>query len=221
MEVISMTVKRVALCVVTLVLVSLAGAAFGAENVYLFLKANGNDIQGGSTVSSMGRENAIECFAYEFDLTNPAGRDRTKRPTIVISKQIDKATPLLAQVLAENEVVEGEFRFYRPNPAGDGTTEQFFTVKISKGRITSIRYVLPDTMDQATASLPAYEEVTFAFGSFVLDYGGQVTFETSVVPGDATGEDNAAPEAGADQPAATPRRPKLRLPDKPAGDGQG
>jgi type VI secretion system secreted protein Hcp len=219
MEVTMMAAPRIALVVVVIVLLTCAGAAFGADNVYLFLKTNGTEVQGDSSVTSLGRENSIECFAFEFNLASPAGQERGKRPTIVVRKPIDKSTPVLARALSQNEIVEGSFRFYRPNPAGDGTTEQFFTVEISKGRITSIRYILPDTLDQDTAPLPAYEEVSLAFGSALLDYGGQVSFEISLAPVDASGEPTAAPQEGTEEPAATPHRLKLRPPSKPGGDG--
>ena len=39
-----------------------------AETVHLKLKANGSDIQGDSTQSSLGRENTIECISYEQEV---------------------------------------------------------------------------------------------------------------------------------------------------------
>ena len=41
-------------------------------------------------------------------------------------------------------------KFYRPNPAGDGTTEHFFTVEIGEGRLASIKRVSPDVIDPAS-----------------------------------------------------------------------
>ncbi|MFZ0451662.1 MAG: type VI secretion system tube protein TssD, partial [Desulfatiglandaceae bacterium] len=92
----------------------------------------------------------------------PSG-ERTYEP-IRIRKRIDKSSPLLAKALCQNEEIEGEFRFYRPNPAGDGTTEQYYTIVIQKGTVASITRVSPDVIDPASASEPATEEVSFVFG---------------------------------------------------------
>jgi type VI secretion system secreted protein Hcp len=65
--------------------------------------------------------------------------------------------------LCNNEVIEGVFKFFRPNPAGDGTTEQFFTVEIAEGRVSFVRRVSPDTIDPASATAPPMEEIGFVF----------------------------------------------------------
>jgi type VI secretion system secreted protein Hcp len=150
--------------------------AMPAETVHLFLKANGANIQGDSTVTSLGRENTIQCLAFENKVATAreassglaTGR-RTYEP-IVIRKRIDKSSPLLAKALAQNEVIEGVFRFYRPNPAGDGTTQHFFTVEIKGGRVASYRPYVPDTFVPATATQPPLEEVAFVFQTIRYRY---------------------------------------------------
>ena len=42
-----------------------------AETVHLHLKANGADIQGDSSQTSLGRENSIECLYYEQGVATP------------------------------------------------------------------------------------------------------------------------------------------------------
>ena len=119
-----------------------------AETVHLYLKSNGEDIQGESTQTSIGRETSIECLyfcdnvrtAREKGSSLATGR-RTFEP-IKFNKRIDKASPLLARSLCNNEVIEGVFKFFRPNPAGDGTTEHFFTIEFAEGRVASIKRVL-------------------------------------------------------------------------------
>src|SRR5262249_21766363 len=115
-----------------------------AESVYLFLQSNGADVKGDSTVTSMGREGSIECLsvidgvrtAREASSGLASGR-RTYEP-VRITKRIDKSSPLLAKSLCLNERIDGVFKFFRPQPTGDGTTEQFFTIAIKNGRIASI-----------------------------------------------------------------------------------
>jgi type VI secretion system secreted protein Hcp len=141
-----------------------------AMTVHLFLKANGQDIQGDSSVESLERANSIECLSFSDSVrtgreasTGMATGERTYEP-IKITKRIDKSSPLLAKALCNNEVIEGDFKFYRPNPAGDGTTQHFYTITIQQARIASISRVSPDVTNPASASDPAKETVSFVFG---------------------------------------------------------
>jgi len=141
-----------------------------SQTVHLTLKANGTDIQGNSSITSMSRENTIECLSFGDSVRTAreashgmASGERTYEPVRIV-KRIDKSSPLLAKALCQNEVIEGIFRLYRPNPTGDGTQEQFFTVEIKEGRVASITRISPDALDPASANAPPTEEVTFVFG---------------------------------------------------------
>jgi type VI secretion system secreted protein Hcp len=140
-----------------------------AMTVHLTLKANGMTIEGDSTIVSMERENTIECLMFQDSVrtgrersTGMAFGDRVYEP-ITICKRIDKSSPLLAKALCNNELTEGVFKFYRPNPSGDGTTEQYFTIEFKEGRVASIRRLSPDVIAPATTNVPATEEVSFVF----------------------------------------------------------
>ncbi len=155
-----------------------------AETVHLFLKANGTDIQGQSSQRSLGRENSIECLFFESGVrtAREAGSGmatgRRQYEPLLIRKRIDKSTPLLAKALTQNQVIEGEFKFFRPSLAGDGTTEQFYTIKIKQGRINSQRQWVPDTIVPASSNEPPLEEVTFVFHTIEWTYtDGGVTHE--------------------------------------------
>ena len=103
---------------------------------------------------------------------------RRQYQPLLIRKRIDKASPLLAKALCENQAIEGVFKFFRPNPTGDGTTEQFYTVQIKQGRIASMRQIVPDTLVPATATEPPLEEITFVFHTIAWTYTeGGVTHE--------------------------------------------
>lgn len=147
-----------------------------AETVHLYLKANGSDVQGDSTQTSLGREGSIECLYFEDSVrtarekgSGMATGRRTYNP-IIIRKRIDKSSALLAKGLCNNEVIEGTFKFFRPSPTGDGTTQQFFTVEIAEGRISSIKRVSPDTIDPASAAEPPTEEIGFVFHTITWTY---------------------------------------------------
>lgn len=147
-----------------------------AETVHLFLKANGTDVTGESTQTSLGRENSIECLSFEDSVrtarekgTGMATGRRTYEP-IVFRKRIDKSSPLLAKALCNNEVIEATFKFFRPNPNGDGTTEQFFTIKIEDARIDSIERHSPNAFDPAESKNPPFETVTFVYAKITWIY---------------------------------------------------
>jgi type VI secretion system secreted protein Hcp len=147
-----------------------------AETVHLYLKANGSDIKGESTQTSLGREGSIECLFFQDSVrtarekgSGMATGRRTYEP-IVLRKRIDKASPLLAKALCNNEVVEGTFKFFRPSPTGDGTTQQFFTIEFAEGRVAGINRISPDTIDPASAVEPPTEEISFVFHTITWTY---------------------------------------------------
>ncbi|MBK8232236.1 MAG: type VI secretion system tube protein Hcp [Candidatus Eisenbacteria bacterium] len=147
-----------------------------AETVHLYLKANGADIQGEPTQTSLGRENSIECvyFQHSVRTAREAGSGmatgRRSYDPIVIRKRIDKSSPLIAKALCNNEVIEGVFKFFRPNPAGDGTTEQFYTIEIKQGRVASLKEVSPDCLDPVSTNAPPLEELGFVFHTISWTY---------------------------------------------------
>ena len=147
-----------------------------AETVHLYLKSNGEDIQGESSQTSLGRENSIECVYFQDSVrtarekgSGMATGRRTYEP-IKFLKRIDKSSPLLARSLCNNEVIEGVFKFFRPNPAGDGTTEHFMTIEIAEGRIAGVTRTVQNTLDPASANEPPLEEVAFVFHTITWTY---------------------------------------------------
>jgi type VI secretion system secreted protein Hcp len=157
-----------------------------AETVHLFLKSNGSDVKGESFQSSMGRADSIECIYYESSTKSPReassglATGRRQHDPILIHKRIDKATPLIAKALVNNEGCEGTLKFYRPNPKGDGTTEQFFSVAFKGGRVFSQKLLVQNTLDPDQVNHPPLEEVGFVFTTINWTYtNGGITHEDS------------------------------------------
>jgi type VI secretion system secreted protein Hcp len=147
-----------------------------AQSVHAWIKANGVDIRGESTQTSLGREGSIECLSF-VDSVRTAREKGTALATgrrayepLRITKRIDCASPLLAKALCTNEVIEGTFKFYRPSPNGDGTTQQFFTIEVREGRVASIKRIVEDTLDPASSERPPLEEITFVYHTIVWTY---------------------------------------------------
>lgn len=68
---------------------------------------------------------------------------------VVITKNIDKSTPLLAQALNDKEVVDCELTFYRVSSYG--TQEKFFTVKLKGGLIADQTMSMPHAISENDA----------------------------------------------------------------------
>lgn len=157
-----------------------------AETVHLFLKSNGKDVKGESTQTSLGRENSIECISYEQGVTSAreAGTNmvtgRRQFTPLKIVKRIDRSSPLLVKALANNEKIDATFKFYRPNPSGDGTTEQFYTVELKEGNISAVKQLVPLTIDPHSAGAPPQEEVSFVFKTITWTFNnGGITHTDS------------------------------------------
>ena len=98
----------------------------------------------------------------------PSGK-RMHKP-FVITKQLDKSSPLLYTALVNNEnIVTWELQFWTPamgaGGAAGGTEKQHYTVQLSNARITGIRFVMPNNKIPDLAKLTEYEEVEFVYES--------------------------------------------------------
>ena len=158
-----------------------------AESVSLTLKINGTDVAGESSIAERGGKdvsNTIECVLWEQTSLTP--RDPTSARSAVgqrqhqpikFRKRVDKASPLIMQALCQNQIADAEFWFFRPNPE-DGTTQHFYTVKATGGRITSIRLYIEDTLDQENAHEPPQEEIEVTFNKCQWEcISGSTSFE--------------------------------------------
>ena len=57
-------------------------------------------------------------------------------------------------ILSANKTFQAGTGLCRPDPAGDGTTEDYFTVEFAAGRVASITRVSPNTLEPASAEPP-------------------------------------------------------------------
>lgn len=93
----------------------------------------------------IGHENEIMVLAYSHNMT--AGYDgstsggRGNHMPIVITKNIDKSSPLLASALHDGEEVECTINFYRTSPAGG--QDKYYSVNLTGGRIAHVSLQVP------------------------------------------------------------------------------
>ena len=148
-----------------------------AQTVHLTLQIAGSQVEGESRIASMDRENTIECSAFTYNLDAPwdppTGKltGRRQHGPVTITKRIDRSTPLLLKALCENEpVTEAKFRFFRPAVSGAGNEEQFYTVILEDGFVSSVQQVSRDTIVGGEKAPPMMEEVSFVFQRITWTY---------------------------------------------------
>jgi len=137
---------------------------------FVYLKLTGNkqgEIKGSSTNADFERLNSIECTAFTLKVVSPRDKatglasGRRYYEPILFVKNIDQATPAIANALVGNEVItSAEFRFFGVDA---GVEALVYTVKAENGRISSQRQFVSDTLDPALGSRSPQEEVGLVF----------------------------------------------------------
>ena len=143
-----------------------------ALNAYLHMKGQKQgEIKG--SVTQKGRENKIMVIATNHEIVSPrdaaSGLPTGKRmhKPFVITKELDKSSPLLYQMLCTNEnVSEWELQFWTPQmkaATGSGMETQHFTVKLTNANIASIHAVMPNNKHPDLMKYAEYEEIAFTY----------------------------------------------------------
>jgi type VI secretion system secreted protein Hcp len=143
-----------------------------ALNAYLKLKGQKTgEIKG--SVTQKGREGKIAVIAVSHEIISPrdsaSGLPTGKRmhKPFVITKELDKSTPLLFNLLVHNEnVSEWELQFWAPQikaTAGTGVEVQHYTVKLTNANIASIAFRMANNKHPDLMKFAEYEEVAFTY----------------------------------------------------------
>jgi type VI secretion system secreted protein Hcp len=138
-----------------------------ALNAYLKTKGKKQgDIKGG--VTQKGRKDTIMVVAVNHEIVSPrdpaSGLPTGKRmhKPLVITKEVDPASPLLHNALVNNETLtEWELQFFQPSQTG--AEKQFYTIKLTNANIASIQTVMPNNKVPELSKFAEYEEVAFTY----------------------------------------------------------
>jgi type VI secretion system secreted protein Hcp len=138
-----------------------------ALNAYLKLKGQKQgEIKG--SVTQKGREGSIEVIAVSHEIVSPrdpaSGQATGKRmhKPLVITKELDKSSPLLYAALASNETMkEWTLTFYRPDKGGKEVAS--YTITLTNAMIAGIQFVMPNNKHADLMKLMEYEEVEFVY----------------------------------------------------------
>jgi type VI secretion system secreted protein Hcp len=138
-----------------------------ALNAYLKLKGQKQgEIKG--SVTQKGREGKIMVIAVSHEIISPrdhaSGLPTGKRmhKPFVITKELDKSSPLLYNLLTNNEnVTDWELQFWRPS--GTGAENQNYTVKLTNANVASINFRMANNKHPDLMKFSEYEEIAFTY----------------------------------------------------------
>jgi type VI secretion system secreted protein Hcp len=138
-----------------------------ALNAYLKLKGQKQGQFKGSATEK-GREDSIVVIAVTHEVSSPrdaasgqAAGKRMHKP-LVITKELDRSSPLLYGALVNNEnITEWTLQFWRPDRTG--AEKQTYTIKLTNANIASIQFVMPNNKEPQLAKLAEYEQVAFTY----------------------------------------------------------
>ncbi|MGH2720602.1 MAG: Hcp family type VI secretion system effector [Actinomycetota bacterium] len=138
-----------------------------ALNAYLTLTGVKTGAIQGSVIEK-GREGSIMVIAVSHEIISPrdpaSGLPTGKRmhKPLVITKELDKSTPLLYRVLVTNETLSRwDLRYWRALPTG--AQQQHFTIRLTNASIASIAQRMPNNRDPELMKLETYEEIAFTY----------------------------------------------------------
>ncbi len=143
-----------------------------ALNAYLKLTGAKHGVIKGS-VSQKGREESIMVIALSHDIVSPrdaaSGLPTGKRQhkPLVITKELDKSSPLLYAMLCSNEnITSFELKFWTPQiraSAGVGTEVQHYTIKLTNANIANISFRMANNKHPDLMKFAEYEEIAFTY----------------------------------------------------------
>jgi type VI secretion system secreted protein Hcp len=138
-----------------------------ALNAYLKIKGQKQgEIKG--SVTQKGREGKIMVIAASHEIIMPhdaaSGMPTGKRmhKPFVITKELDKSSPLLYNMLANNEnIIEWELQFWQASPTRAEINN--YTIKLTNANIASVDFRMPNNKDPELMKRAEYEEVAFIY----------------------------------------------------------
>lgn len=161
-----------------------------ALNAYLNLTGETQGKINGS-VTRAGREDSIKVIAVDHEVDSPrdaaSGLPTGKRQhkPFTITKEVDKSTPSLYQLLTNNEnITDWDLRFWRPSRSGK--EYQFYTVELVNASISSIRLEMLNNKYPENRKHREREHVSFVYQKIIWTWedGGissEDDWETPVV----------------------------------------
>ncbi len=96
-----------------------------------------------------GHRDEIMVLALNHGMENIGNTKHATHAPVVIIKNVDKSSPLLAQALTTREVINCPINFYRASSYG--TQEKFYTIELEGGQIADLMLDMPHALLQNEA----------------------------------------------------------------------
>jgi len=153
-----------------------------ALNAYLRLTGETQgEIKG--SVTQAGREDSIMVIACNHEVISPRDRasglptGKRQHTALVITKEIDKASPLLMNALVNNERIRDlELRFWQPSPTGKEF--QFYTIQLVNASIAGIQFEMLNNKYPENMKHKEREHVSFCYERIIWTFeDGGITAE--------------------------------------------
>lgn len=128
-------------------------------------KAQGLISAGCSTQDSIGNKcqlghrDEIMVLSLNHVMEHLGNSNRATHQPIVITKNIDKSSPLLAQAMSNRESVDCKITFYRVSPKG--IQERFYTIEVMGARISRLVVDMPHALFESDEE--AQEQVSIRY----------------------------------------------------------
>ena len=143
-----------------------------ALNAYLRLKGQKTgDVKG--SVTQKGRADSMMVIAYAHEVVTPrdvaSGLPTGKRQhkPLMILKEIDKASPLLYNILVNNEnIPTWKLEFWTPQikaATGVGSEVQYYTIELTNANICQIEQYMLNNKDPELTRYAPSERVYFTY----------------------------------------------------------
>ena len=136
-------------------------------DIWLALQIDGANVEGSSSVTSLGRADQIRLKRFDYQVVTPrdegtgALTGKRQHKPIKIVKQVDKTSPLFFKALCNNEpVTRAEFRFFRR--LSDKSEHHYQTILIENAYVSSYR--------QVTTKNGMFDIITFVYRDITITY---------------------------------------------------
>jgi type VI secretion system secreted protein Hcp len=153
-----------------------------ALNAYLRLTGQTQgEIKG--SVTQKGREGSIMVIAFNHEIISPrdaaSGLPTGKRmhKPVTVVKEVDKSSPLLFNVLTNNENLKTwELQFWQPSATG--AEKQHYKIQLVNANIASIRSYMLNNKNPELMKFSEAEEVAFTYQKIIWTWNdGGITAE--------------------------------------------
>ena len=159
-----------------------------AHTAYLTINGETQGLisSGCNTQDSMGNKcqlshvDEITVLSTEYSMTKSAGGAGSNNAPVVITKCIDKASPLIAAAFSRQEPMDCTIKFYRTNDRGGN--ENYYTIDLKKALIVSCDFSQPHTVSSHKEDM--HETISFTYKEIIWNHNiagtmGYATWENN------------------------------------------